>query len=70
MAEITCPVCTATATPALRIGAVAICGACGASLIEGGDGVRRAMAADTADLLAADLLQLRRAKGVVTRARR
>lgn len=65
MSAICCPVCETTAAPAATIGALAVCAHCGASLVvtEADGTVRRATAADTTGLSAADLDTLRKARG-------
>jgi hypothetical protein len=65
MNAITCPVCGTTAEPAAQVGAILICAnpSCGASLVTDADaGVRRATAADTTALSAAELQALRTAR--------
>lgn len=64
MNPITCPVCQHTAEPAVRVGAIVICAqaACGASLVDEGDTVRRATAADTTALGPRELQTLRSAR--------
>jgi hypothetical protein len=68
MSAITCPVCGTTAEPAAQVGMILICAnpTCGASLVEEsgreGDTVRRATAADTETLTAAELQTLRKAR--------
>lgn len=63
-----CPICHVTSAPAAQILAFAICGSCGASLVVAADGtVRAATGADTAALIAADLQELRRARGAIAR---
>lgn len=65
--EISCPVCATTGAPAAQIAAIAICGACGASLVVDATGIRPATAADTTRLDVEDLQQLRRARGPLAR---
>jgi len=61
---ITCPVCGNAGEPSAQVGRVAICLACGASLLVGDDGqARRANGADTANLKPAELAALRKARG-------
>ena len=58
--ELACPVCGGTADPRLRIGALAICSICGASLFVEDDGTARRMTlADGKDVPAADLDSLK-----------
>ena len=64
---ITCPLCASTTEPAAAIGAVLVCGACGASLVVDDAGVRRATAADTTALRVEDLHTLQHARSVVAR---
>jgi len=61
-------VCAVTAAPALVVGPITICGACGASLIVDDGGIRRATAAETTALSVADLQTLRQARGKIARA--
>lgn len=67
--EIACPVCLTTHDPAAQVAAIAICGACGASLVIDATGIRRATAADTTALDLSDLQILRRARGALARPR-
>jgi hypothetical protein len=67
MASYTCPSCDTDAEPAAQIGAIAVCGSCGASLVLDDTGVRLATAADTTTLPAADLQTLRKARGQIKR---
>jgi len=64
MSAICCPVCETTAEPAAAIGGLVVCAHCGASLVvtEADGTVRRATAADTTVLSAADLQILRLAR--------
>lgn len=64
MSPITCPVCGTTAEPAAQVGTVLICAnpSCGASLVDEGGTVRRAIADDVTSLPAADLDRLRQAR--------
>lgn len=62
-----CPVCYTSAIPAAVVGGITICGSCGASLIDEGSHVRRALAVEVQTLDAADLVTLRRARGAITR---
>jgi hypothetical protein len=59
MTQICCPVCETTAEPAAQVGAIAVCAFCGASLHVEDGGSRRATAADTTSLTAAELQTLR-----------
>lgn len=68
MATRICPVCQADAEEAARIRTIAICGACGASLVVEPDGTARAAAgADTTALDVLELQELRRARGAIAR---
>jgi hypothetical protein len=63
---ITCPVCGNAGEPSAQVGRVAICMACGASLILKDDGQAiRATGADTTKLGPAELTALRKARGRV-----
>lgn len=64
---ITCPACSATAEPAVIVGALAICGACGQSLAQTDTNWRRATGADTTAISKADLQTLQRAHGAIAR---
>lgn len=67
MASYTCPSCEMTTEPAAQIGAIVVCGSCGASLHVSDDGVRLAIAADTLTLNGDDLQRLRKARGKIAR---
>lgn len=68
MDPLQCPVCHITAEPVAVVGAVAVCGECGASLhVDETGAVRRATAAETTELSDADLQTLRRARGRIAR---
>lgn len=63
-----CPVCAQTQEPAAIVGAIAVCGYCGASLVVDLTGqATRAKASDTAGLSAADLRTLVHARGAIAR---
>lgn len=70
MPLITCPACSSSAEPAAQVGAIAVCGQCGASLVVDDAGVRQATGADTTALSEADLRTLQRARGRIARADR
>lgn len=67
MPAIACPECLATAEPAVVVRELAICSACGQSLVLTSTGVRRATAADTTAISKADLQTLQRAHGAIAR---
>jgi hypothetical protein len=67
---ITCLACQTTGAPAAAIAGLVVCAACGASLVVDASGIRRATAADTTALSAADLHGLRLARGKIARAAR
>jgi uncharacterized paraquat-inducible protein A len=68
---IACPACQEVKAPALRIGTIAICGACGASLIVNGDGtIRRAVALDLDALMPGDRATLTKARSKLARPER
>lgn len=71
MTSYTCPVCRETAEPAARVGAILVCGQCGASLYEDEDGgVRRASGAETIAMSHTDpvgFATLKSARGKLTR---
>lgn len=65
---IPCPICGASGEPAERIGDVAVCAACGSSLvIEATGTVRRATAADTEPLSGSALARLVHARSRIAR---
>jgi len=64
---IACPACGATAEPAVVVGTLAICSACGQSLAQTDSNWRRATAADTTAISKADLQTLQRAHGAIAR---
>lgn len=65
---IACPVCHQTTEPSATVGAIAICGFCGASLVVDASGqARRATAADTQGLDATDLAVLVKARAAIAR---
>jgi predicted amidophosphoribosyltransferase len=70
-----CPQCTKTTSPAARVGAIAICNSCGASLlvdVVDAGGVlyaRRATFKDVEHLNNADVATLRHARGAIARAK-
>jgi ribosomal protein L37AE/L43A len=65
MSSYCCPVCETIAETSLQIGAIVICGHCGASLVaEPGEyQTRRANTADFAHLTPAELERLRKSRG-------
>ncbi len=65
---ITCPACATVVTPTVRVGMLAICNACGGSIVINGDGtVRRAVALDVEALTVTDQATLRNARGAIAR---
>lgn len=70
MSAITCPVCSVTTDPAAEWETLAICGACGASLVHDEGIIRRATAAETTTLSAEGLKVLRSARGRIARPER
>lgn len=66
-----CPVCRVAKEPALHIGTVAICSACGSSAAIAIDGtVTRATAHDLEGLRTSELAKLGHARAAITRADR
>jgi len=64
----TCPVCHVTSEPTARIGPLAVCANCGASIvIEQNGTVRRAVATDTEPLSMQDLARLTAARAAIAR---
>ncbi len=68
---IICPVCATVVTPTVRVGVLAVCPACGGSIVVNGDGtVRRAVALDVEALTVTDQGVLRKARGAIARSER
>ena len=68
---ITCPACLATAEEAARVGIVAICGTCGATLVVSPSGtIRRATATDIDHLMPGDRALLTKARSALARPER
>ena len=71
MAEVLCPACGEAREPRTQVRNIAVCGACGASLVVQDDGSAvRAVAADTQVLTQPELSQLVRARASVARPER
>jgi len=71
MSEIACPACVRASEPAARIGPLAVCGLCGASVVVEPDGtVRRATARDTDGLALSELAILSTARARLVRGER
>jgi hypothetical protein len=71
MATVTCPVCLSSKEEAVRVGIVAICGACGSSLVVSPSGtIRRATAADFDHLMPGDRALLVKARSALVRGER
>jgi len=71
MSVLTCPVCLATHEEAARVGIVAICGACGSTLVVSPSGtIRRANAADIDHLMPGDRALLTKARSALARPER
>jgi hypothetical protein len=71
VSELTCPVCLSTREEAARVGVVAICGACGSSIVVGADGaIRRANAMDIDNLMPGDRATLVKARSALVRPER
>ena len=65
--DVACPVCGGVAEPTVRIGQLAICSVCGASLIENDEGVQRATFEHVKNIPLADLDALKAAHAAFRR---
>lgn len=67
--DIACPVCGGVAEPSVRIGTLAICSVCGASLVVNEDGAQRATFEHVKGVPQSDLDALRAAHAAFRRKR-